>query len=143
MKRGGGSDPNKREIAKRDVLKSEIAKRDVTTCVVAPISRNTNATSLDRRQTYHFDDAFEEAIANQIDALDDITEDGGSSSKEPTPEQQQQQQQQKPNRKLGNYSSPPKNDNPASLPPLSGGKNFIIVLGIEAKRLLISQSCSL
>ena len=123
LKRGGG-DTAKREIAKRDVLKSDIVKRDVTTCVVAPISRTTLASSLDRRQTYHFDDAFEDAIANQIDALDDITDDGGS-SKEPTPEQQrhhQQQQQQQSDWKSATYSSPPRNESSASLPPLSGGK---------------------
>jgi hypothetical protein len=33
----------------------------------------------DRRQTYHFDDAFEDAIQSQIDALDDIDDDAETS----------------------------------------------------------------
>ena len=40
---------------------------------------STSSSSSDRRQTYHFDDAFEDAIQSQIDALDDIDEVGEAS----------------------------------------------------------------
>ena len=66
--------PQKRSATSK---RHETPKRDVTTCVVAPISRaSTASSSSDRRQTYHFDDAFEDAIQSQIDALDDIDETG-------------------------------------------------------------------
>ena len=111
MKRGGG-----------DTSKRDTSKRDVTTCVVAPISRtpSNGGGSIDRRQTYHFDDAFEDAIASQIDALDDIAEDANNViAKDVVVDQQHQSTEWRvPNM----MSTPTKNDNAASLPPLSGGE---------------------
>jgi hypothetical protein len=47
------------------------AKRDVSTCVVAPLARGSasSAATSDRRQTYHFDDAFEDEIESQVTIL--------------------------------------------------------------------------
>ena len=109
MKRGGG------DTAKRDA-----SKRDVTTCVVAPISRtpSNGGGSVDRRQTYHFDDAFEDAIASQIDALDDIAEDANNVIAKDVVDQHQSTEW----RMSKTISTPTKLDNSASLPPLSGGE---------------------
>ena len=65
---------NNYDVSKRDVSNYDVSKRDSNTCVVAPLSRSSTSSSVDRRQTYHFDDAFEDAIESQIDALDEISE---------------------------------------------------------------------
>ena len=110
MKRGGG-----------DTSKRDASKRDVTTCVVAPISRtpSNGGGSIDRRQTYHFDDAFEDAIASQIDALDDIAEDANNVIAKDVVDHQHQSTEYRASKMM---STPTKNDNSASLPPLSGGE---------------------
>jgi hypothetical protein len=102
MKRGGG----------------DTSKRDITTCVVAPISRtpSNGGGSVDRRQTYHFDDAFEDAIASQIDALDDIADDANNVVVKDVVDQSTEWRMSKM------LSTQTKVDNAASLPPLSGGE---------------------